>query len=114
MKRYIKILIIISLVTLLFSMSGAAFGQEVTGNLDGTVKDTTGAVVKGATVTITDSEKKVVVRTLTTGDAGDWVSPNLLAGTYMISVEAPNFKKVVQGDIKLDVGQRRTVDLTLE
>lgn len=114
MKRYIRIPIIISLVTLLLSMSGAAFGQEVTANLDGSVKDTTGAVVKGATVTITDTAKNVVVRTLTTGDAGDWVSPNLLAGTYTISVEAPNFKKVVQGDIKLDVGQRRTVDLTLE
>ncbi len=114
MKRHIKLQTIISLLTLLFAISGATFAQEITGNLSGVVKDTTGAVVKGATVTITDAEKKVLVRTITTGDDGDWLAPNLLAGTYSISVEAPNFKKVVQGDIKLDVGQRRTVDLALE
>ena len=114
MKRHIKLQTIISLLTLLVSISSVAFAQEITGNLSGTVKDTTGAVVKGATVTITDAEKKVLVRTITTGDEGEWLAPNLNAGTYSISVEAPNFKKVVQGDIKLDVGQRRTVDLALE
>lgn len=113
MKRHIQLRTIIALLTLLFA-SGAALGQEVTANLNGTVKDTTGALVNGATVTISDADKKVVVRTLTTNEAGEWLAPNLLAGTYSISVEAPNFKKVVQGDIKLDVGQRRTVDLTLE
>ena len=104
----------ISLLALLFAISGGVLGQETTGNLNGSVKDTTGAVVKGATVTVTDADKKVVVRTLTTGDEGEWIAPNLLAGNYSIAIEAPNFKKVVQGDIKLDVGQRRTVDMTLE
>ena len=114
MKRHIKLPTVISLLTLLFLISGVVFAQEVTANLNGAVKDTTGAVVKGATVIITDTDKKVQVRTVTTGDEGEWLAPNLLAGNYSISVEAPNFKKVVQGDIKLDVGQRRTVDLTLE
>ena len=49
---------------------GAAFAQETTGTLNGTVKDTTGAAVKGATVTITDEEKNVVVRTVTTPCVG--------------------------------------------
>ncbi|HEU0253332.1 MAG TPA: carboxypeptidase-like regulatory domain-containing protein, partial [Pyrinomonadaceae bacterium] len=89
MKRYVKLQTIISLLTLLFAISGAAFAQEITGNLSGVVKDTTGAVVKGATVTITDAEKKVLVRTITTGDEGEWLAPNLLAGTYSISVESP-------------------------
>src|SRR5688572_8922044 len=114
MKRHIRLTSIISLLALLFTISGAAFAQEVTANLSGTVKDTTDALVKGATVTLTDTDKKVVVRTLTTGDEGEWTAPNLLTGTYSISIEAPGFKKVVQGDIKLDVGQRRTVDMTLE
>ena len=43
---------------------------------------------------------------MTTGDEGEFSIPNLLAGNYSMSIEAPNFKKVVQQDIKLDVGQR--------
>src|SRR5215216_2881388 len=112
MKRHIQL--IISLLVLLFAIAGAVLAQEVTANLNGTVKDTTGAVVKGAIVTVTDTDKKVVVRTLTTGDEGEWLAPNLLAGNYSLTIEAPGFKKIVQGDIKLDVGQRRTVDMTLE
>src|SRR5829696_2329040 len=114
MKRHIHLKTIISLLTLLFALSGAALGQEVTGNLNGTVKDSTGALVKGATVVITDIDKKVVARTLTTGDGGEWQAPNLPAGNYSLTIEAPGFKKIVQGDIKLDVGQRRTVDMTVE
>ena len=115
MKRFTTQLTTITLLMLLiFAISGVASAQEITGNLYGTVKDTTGAVVKGATVTLTDTEKQVVVRTLTTGDEGEWSAPNLLAGVYSIAVEAPNFKKSVQSGIKLDVGQRRAVDTALE
>ncbi|HEU4770346.1 MAG TPA: hypothetical protein VFS77_23470, partial [Pyrinomonadaceae bacterium] len=39
---------------------------------------------------------------------------NLLAGLYSIAIEAPNFKKAVQNDMKLDVGQRRAIDIVLE
>jgi outer membrane receptor protein involved in Fe transport len=91
-----------------------AMSQETTGSINGTVKDATGAVVKGATVTVTDEDKKLVVRTTTTGDDGTYTATPLLSGNYSVTVEAPNFKKAVQTDVKLDVGQRRTVDVTLE
>jgi len=114
MTRHIQLKNIIFLLTLLFAISGTALAQEITGNLNGSVKDSTGALVKGATVVITDTDKKVVLRTLTTGDDGEWLAPNLPAGNYSLAIEATGFKKIVQGDIKLDVGQRRTVDMTLE
>jgi hypothetical protein len=101
-------------LALIVSLSAFAFGQEITGNLSGTVKDTTGASVKGATVEVTDVQKKVVVRTVTTGDDGEFKVPDLVGGVYTVSVEAPNFKKTIQQDIKLDVGQRRTIDVVLE
>ncbi|MDT7779161.1 MAG: hypothetical protein QOC99_1673, partial [Acidobacteriota bacterium] len=91
-----------------------AFAQETTGSINGTVKDSTGAVVKGATVTITDESKKVVVRTVTTGDEGEYSVPTLPVGTYTVTVEAPSFKKSVQTGVKLDVNQRRTLDAALE
>lgn len=92
-----------------------AFGQEVTGSIVGTVRDASGSVVPGATVTITDPSKGgIVVRTATTNDSGEFSAPNLTISTYTVTVEAANFKKSVSTDVKLDVGQRRTVDVNLE
>src|SRR5262245_1721729 len=114
MKRHFELKILFSMLALVFVLSANVGAQEVTANLSGTVRDTTNAVINGATVTVTDAEKKVVGRTVVTGEDGLWAAPNLGAGIYSVSVEAAGFKKVVQGDVKLDVGQRRVVDLTVE
>ena len=112
MKR--QLITIISLLTLLFALSGAALGQEVTGVLTGSVKDANGAAVKAAAVTVTDTEKKVVVRTTTTDDDGAFTVTDLHVGVYDVTVEAPNFKKHLESNVKVDVGQRRAVMVTLE
>jgi hypothetical protein len=96
------------------SLSVATHAQEITGTINGTVKDAAGAAVKGATVTVTDADKKVDVRTTTTGDEGEYSIPLLPSGNYLVTVEAPSFKKAVETGIKLDVNQRRTVDVTME
>src|SRR5215216_5449213 len=114
MKRHVQLKTLVLLLLLPFALCGAASGQEITGNLNGTVKDATGAIVKGATVTVTDAQKNAAVRTVTTSDDGDFSVPNLAVGTYSLTVEATNFKKTVQSDIKIDVGQRRTVEVVLE
>jgi hypothetical protein len=114
MKRNAHLKTFIMLLVLPFALCGVAFGQEITGNLAGTVKDSTGAIIKGATVVITDAQKNSVVREVTTNDDGDFSVPNLQAGLYTISVEAANFKKSVQNDVKVDVGQRRVVEVVLE
>lgn len=88
--------------------------QEVTGSIAGSVKDSLGASINGAIVTIADADKKVVVRTITTGESGEFSVPNLTSGVYDITVEAPSFKKHFELRVKLDVGQRRTMDITLE
>ncbi len=89
--------------------------QEITGTIVGTVRDTNGSAVSGATVTITDSQKdNTVVRTITSNDSGEFNAPNIQSGLYRITVEAPNFKKSVKTEVKVDVGQRRLVDVALE
>ncbi len=115
MKRNIHLKTIVSLLTLLFAFSSVALGQEITGDLLGTVKDSTGALVKGASVTITDPSKgNAAVRSLTTNDDGGFFAPNLSPGLYAVTVEAPNFKKYIATDVKLDVGQKRSLDISLE
>jgi hypothetical protein len=101
-------------LSLCFAFSGIAFSQETTGTINGSVSDTTGAAVRGATVTITDVSKQVDVRTVVTGDDGQYVAPSLPVSVYTVTVEAPNFKKSIQTNVKLDVNQRRTLDITLE
>jgi hypothetical protein len=111
-KKFSSILLA---ATLSLALSGIAFGQEVTGSIFGSVRDASGAVVPGATVTLSDPTKgDIVVRTVTTNSSGEFSLPNLTISTYTITVEAANFKRAVNTDIKLDVGQRRTVDVTLE
>src|SRR6476660_8130757 len=101
-------------IALLLSFSATALPQEITGNIVGTVKDSSGASVKGATVTITDDDKNLTVRTITTGDEGEFSAPQLPSGNYSLTVEAPGFKKSLQTGLKLDVNQRRAVDVVLE
>jgi hypothetical protein len=105
---------VVFVVLALFSFVAVASAQEITGSISGTVKDANGAVVAGATVTIMDAEKKVVARTVTTDDNGTFAAPDLPSGYYDIAVEAPNFKKHIETKLKLDVGQKRGLEMTLE
>jgi hypothetical protein len=115
MRNYLQIASRMMVLTFVFCAGlSVAFAQEITGSIFGTVKDTSGAVVKGATVTITDSDKKVVVRTVSTNDEGQFSAPLLPVSKYDITVEASNFKKHVESGVKLDVNQRRTLDVELE
>jgi len=67
--------------------------QVTSGTIFGAVKDPTGAMVKGATVTITDPSNGLT-RTVTTSDSGEFSAPGLYPGTYTIKVEAKGFKKL--------------------
>src|SRR5258708_34160709 len=102
------------LVALCLCLSGLAVGQEVTGSIAGTVKDASGAAVKGATVTISDADKKIVVRTLVTNDDGEFSAPLMPVAFYDVTVEAPSFKKHVDTGVKGNVNERRSVDVALE
>ena len=114
MKRTYVTRLVLLAATLLFAFSSTIFGQEITGTITGTVRDSAGAAVSGAAVTITDAEKKGVTRTVTTNEAGQFSAPNLGSGFYDVTVEAPNFKKHLESRVKLDVNERRSVDITLE
>lgn len=114
MRHHLHIFRFLSVALALFSFAAVASAQEVTGSIVGTVRDANGAVVKGATVTFTDSDKKVVVRTVTTDDDGGFSAPVLSVAYYDITVEAPSFKKYLSDRVKVNVNERRTLDVSLE
>src|SRR3981081_2037850 len=114
MRHHLQFIRFVFAAVVLFSFAAVASAQEITGSISGTVKDANGAVVTGATVTITDSDKKLVVRTVTTDDNGGFTAPDLATAYYDIAVEAKNFKKHVETRLKVDVGQKRTMEMSLE
>jgi hypothetical protein len=89
------------------------FAQTPTATLQGSVLDASGAVVPGATIVITNSNTNESVQ-VSSGSDGRYLRPFLLPGTYSITVEKTGFRSVRQENIKLDVGQNRSVDLTIE
>jgi hypothetical protein len=101
-------------LAVMLCLSTVLIAQEVTGNIVGSVKDANGGAVAGATVLIIDATQNLTVRTVTTNGDGEFNAPNLAPMTYTVSVEAANFKKSVQTSVKVDVGQRRSVDVELQ
>src|SRR5216683_4753484 len=87
--------------------------QSNAADLQGFVKDASGAVVPNASVTARNPLTNVS-RTTTTNDEGLYRIVNLPPGDYEITVEAPNFKKAVLTKVTITVGQRADVDVPLE
>jgi hypothetical protein len=89
------------------------FAQETTGGLQGTVKDSSGAVVAGAHV-IVSGTTLVGKKEIDTDASGYYRFANLPPGTYSITVTAKNFKNVKREGMDIAVGHLPTVDITLE
>src|SRR6266850_2497737 len=106
----VMLLLFVSLICV-----NVALGQSQSNaaDLQGFVRDATGAVVPNATVTARNPATNAS-RTATTNDEGRYQIVNLTPGDYEITVEAANFKKAVLTKVTLTVGQRADVDVSLE
>src|SRR3989454_8312298 len=78
-----------TLGALLFSLP--LFGQGNFGRILGSVKDSTGAVIPGASVSIIDKDRGLA-RTLTTDEAGQYKAPNLIPRTYTGPAQLPGVR----------------------
>lgn len=90
----------------------AAVAQFENGSIVGTVHDSSGAVVTGATVTVTNTATGVVT-TRTTTDTGTYEVPNLRVGQYNVVVSHAGFADAQAKDISVTVEGRQRIDLTL-
>jgi hypothetical protein len=94
--------------------ASAAFAQVSTGEISGTVTDTTGAAVPNAKIIATNTETNVVGRETISAAEGNYVMTLLPPGTYSMSVEAGGFRKSVQTGIILQTNQRARLDFQLQ
>ena len=107
-----KIKIFFSLVVLLLVFAGAAIAQVDTGSIAGSVTDSSGAAVPGATVTAT-SEATAAVRTVQSNGVGQFTLPGLPPGSYKVKVSSPNFK-TLESTLEVTVGGVLTFNPQLE
>jgi hypothetical protein len=92
--------------------AGAVWAQ-VTASITGTVRDTSGAIVPGASVTVKHLETGAT-RTAETDASGNYSVPSLAIGQYELSVEKSGFKQQVRSGVTLAVSQKAVVNITLE
>lgn len=92
----------------------ATFAQVIsTAQIRGTVQDSSGAAVAGATVTVTQTSTGAVRTAITAAD-GSYTLPDLAIGPYRMEVTQTGFTKYVQNGIVLQVGANPTVNVTLQ
>jgi hypothetical protein len=90
-----------------------AFAQLDRGQIAGFVKDQSGGVIPGATVTATSTQTGIA-RTALTDANGYYVFPGVTPGAYDMTVELEGFKKWIQLGVTLDAASSITIDPTLE
>src|SRR5216683_6457229 len=101
------------LLMLVILIGGFAFGQNAnTGEIKGTVEDSTGAVVGGVNVTITNADTGVSTVT-TTNSSGIYDIPSIPTGPYAITFSKAGFKDLVRKGVTLQI-QTIAVDATLQ
>ncbi len=98
---------------LLVGSATPARAQIDTGSIVGTVRDASGGVLPGVTVTATQQGTNTTGVAISS-DRGEYVLPNLKIGAYAVAAEIPGFKRVIQQGVTLNVQQRLQVDFTLE
>ena len=104
----------ISAVVMSLVMAGSAWAQAVSGSqVSGVVKDESGLILPGATVTMTQGDTGVS-RTTVTDAEGAYVLPNLPVGPYQLKVSLDGFSTYVREGIVLQVSSNPSIEVTLK
>ena len=100
-----------ALATLL--LTAGAYGQQLTGTLEGTVADQQRAVIPNASVTAVHNETNARY-TSGTNDAGRFRIPNARLGAYTVTTESRGFKRSIVTGVRVEVGSTSTLMIQLE
>jgi hypothetical protein len=102
------------MVAVLFLFLGVQLqAQYDNGSLVGTIRDSSGAAVPGAAVTITNTATEITTKEITNG-SGDYEVPSVRVGIYTISASASGFSDAVARNITVSVGVRSRIDLAVQ
>src|ERR1700677_1931664 len=111
-KSWLKFIHLGLMFVLLCCGSQLCFAQLDRGGISGVVTDSSGSVVAGARITVTNAAMGTQNSTVTTA-AGAYTVPQLAAGDYNITVVATGFSTLIRNGITVSVGQTATIDVQL-
>jgi len=109
-RACVSVVLISAVITFL---AAQARGQVAGATLSGTVRDSSGAVIPSAQVSVTATDTRVT-RQVTTDSSGFYSAPNLLPGNYEVSVTAPGFSRELRSGITLTVGAQQLLDISMQ
>jgi hypothetical protein len=112
-RRSFAFCCVLFLLVVLAGAVQSAWSQEVTAAVVGTITDPSGAPIKDADVTVTDTERGTV-RTAQTNDAGAYNITRVPVGTYGIKVSAPGFQTAVHPPLTLVLNQTARIDVQMK
>jgi hypothetical protein len=98
---------------MLLSLAGNLRAQQNNAAVVGTVTDSSGAILPGATVTLTNVGTNVAETTQTSG-SGDYVFPMVQVGTYAVKVEIKGFKTFNAPGLTVAAGDRARIDVRMQ
>jgi hypothetical protein len=102
------------LIFVLLVLTMTLFGQSGSGDLTGSITDSTEAAIRRAKITITSEiAVGISLRTEST-DSGDYAVASLRPGVYTVQVAAPGFVTLIRSGVSIRTGQRERLDLTLQ
>ena len=96
-----------------FIAAGTALSQSDRGTIAGTVLDSSGAVVQGASVTATGANTGAVYKTTST-DTGAYRIPDMQVGVYNLTITATGFKTSEQKGLVVQINTTSSLDVTLQ
>lgn len=112
LPRFSRALHFASVSLFLMLCAITAFGQSTFGSIRGTVQDAQGAVIPGASIVVHSLDENTD-RTVTSGDAGDFVIENLKAGHYRLTIHHDGFSDAVVASATLQDRQELRLPVTL-
>ncbi len=110
-RRWLQVAVLVAVAVAL--AAPAAFAQLLYGSVVGVVKDSQGASVPGAVVTIVNKETNLTKETTTDGE-GAFNIANVLPGPYDVKATLQGFRESVRRDVPVTIGQIARVTVTLE
>ena len=104
---------VLFLLSFMLAAVVGARAQKDTGAIVGQVRDSSGAIVTDAKVTVTDADRGIVL-TFTTNSDGEYTASPLRIGRYTVTVEKAGFKKALAGPVQVNIQDRVSVDIQLQ
>ena len=107
-----KSALLLAIVTACAHFVPIAWAQEATASVNGTIQDSSGAVVPGAVITLVNKSTNLAQQTVST-QTGRYVFLGVPSGEYSLSVSKSGFARSSRESFNLDVDQTATVNFTL-